>query len=348
MELAIKRTTKPLRGVMQASMVLLDKAFPEMDFDDWQTVVQPKVQGTWNLHNVCSRYAIDLDFFLLFSSFSGIVGQWGQANYSSANTFLDAFVQYRRGQGLPAAAVDIGVMHDIGYVSRNAHVMEHFRTTSTHVLYEQDLLDTLHLVINGSHAADSHEQHPKTQNIADWQYVNKGQVAIGLRSTQPLSVPSNRTLWKNDPRTALYRNTENQDSSDAVSDNEKLKRFLSEASADPSTLDGDESARFLAVEIGQTLFAFLMRDAELLDLTSSFDRLGVDSLVSIELRNWFKHKLGFEITVLEILGSPCLLALGKFSAVQLKKKFTGGEKVQRDDLDAGRKYQDTYLETVMP
>lgn len=72
------------------SMVLRDENFESMTFDDWRTASAPKVQGTWNLHNATLK--ADLDFFLLFRSLSGSVGQPGQANYASANTFLDAFV----------------------------------------------------------------------------------------------------------------------------------------------------------------------------------------------------------------------------------------------------------------
>lgn len=67
--------------------------FEGMNIEDWNPVTRPKVHGTWNLHNATLASGCNLDFLLLFSSLSGIVGQVGQANYASANTFLDAFVQ---------------------------------------------------------------------------------------------------------------------------------------------------------------------------------------------------------------------------------------------------------------
>ena len=279
-----------------------------MSFDDWQTVTQPKVRGTWNLHNASVNLGLDLDFFLLFSSWSGLVGQWGQANYAAGNSFLDSFAQYRRNMGLPASTVDIGIMEDIGYVSRNAHVLEHFRTTSTHVLYEQDLLDSLHLMTKRGAPASS----------------EKCQLAIGLRSTQLLSAPNNRTVWRNDPRMALYFNTESQSGTTTSTGNDELRQFLTEVAADASILDSEESITYIATEIGKTLFGFLMRDVNSLDVRESFSVLGVDSLVSIELRNWFKQRLGCEITVLDILGSSSILALGEHTALLLKSRFTSG------------------------
>jgi acyl carrier protein len=277
-----------------------------MSFGDWQAVTQPKIQGTWNLHNVSMDLGLDLDFFLLFSSWSGLVGQWGQANYAAGNSFLDSFAQFRRNMMLPASTVDIGIMEDIGYVSRNAHVLEHFRTTSTHVLYEQDLLDSLHLMIKRGLPASS----------------DNCQLAIGLRSTQLLAAPNNRTVWRNDPRMALYFNTESQGGTTASTGNDELRQFLTEVTADASVLDSEESITYIATEIGKTLFGFLMRDVNVLDVRESFSSLGVDSLVSIELRNWFKQRLGCEITVLDILGSSSILALGEHTAHLLKTRIT--------------------------
>lgn len=65
-----------------------------MSFQDWQTAVLPKVQGTWNLHH--ASIGLDLDFFLLFSSWSGLVGQWGQANYAAVSLPPQPFRSIRR------------------------------------------------------------------------------------------------------------------------------------------------------------------------------------------------------------------------------------------------------------
>ena len=42
----------PLKGIIQLSMVLRDQVFERMTFKDWSCVMDPKVKGTWNLHNV--------------------------------------------------------------------------------------------------------------------------------------------------------------------------------------------------------------------------------------------------------------------------------------------------------
>jgi hypothetical protein len=80
---AVAAAICPLKGIIQMSMVLRDQNFTSMTFDEWNTVTTLKVQGTWNLHNAMVSAGADLDFFVLFSSLSGIIGQPGQTNYAS-------------------------------------------------------------------------------------------------------------------------------------------------------------------------------------------------------------------------------------------------------------------------
>lgn len=234
-------------------------------------------------------------------------------------------------------------MEDIGYVSRNAHVLEHFRTTSTYVIYEKDLLDSLHLMINKSRPVrKGQEQGPTTDGA---QFISEGQLGIGLRSTQPLAAPNNRTVWKHDPRMAVYWNMESQSATTSSGSNEEITQFLIDAQAIPNILDKETTARFLAQEIGNTLFGFLMRDPELLDLEASFEALGVDSLVMIELRNWMRQKIGADIPVLEIMGVANLIELGGLVAGRLKSMYTPGG---NNEQDRSGENSQSYLETKTP
>ena len=68
---------------------------------------------------------------MLFSPLSGTIGQPGQASYATANTFIDAFVQYLDGLGLPASAIAIRAMGDIGVISRSAGLTQKMETTGS-------------------------------------------------------------------------------------------------------------------------------------------------------------------------------------------------------------------------
>lgn len=294
---------------------------PEMSYNDWQTAIEPKVHGTWNLHEATST--IPLDFLVCFSSSSGLVGQRGQANYASANTFLDAFVQYRHANGLPGSVLDIGPVEEIGYLSTNKVVLEQFRSTSLHTLQEQDVLDSLNMIIGRSKPVIAQESGG---------YTNPSQVGIGLRMTMPSSAPNNRCIWKRDRRMSVYRNIEQfNDSSDSTIDN-GLRQFLASAESDPSTLREVSAVEFLATEMGTTLYGFLLLPTEGLDVTAPIASLGIDSLVAIELRNWCRHKLGVEVTVLEILDFKNLEAFGEAVAHKLYAKYGGSEDHVRESF----------------
>lgn len=94
-----------LKGVLQLSMVLRDQGFQQMTFEEWTTVVSPKVDGTWNLHEATLEE--QLDFFLLFSSLSGQFGTPGQASEClhcpgvSCSRLTNSFPRLRQRKYLP-------------------------------------------------------------------------------------------------------------------------------------------------------------------------------------------------------------------------------------------------------
>ena len=96
----------PIRGVFHSAGVLRDRSMSDMTDDDVATVFGPKVQGTWNLHELLADEP--LDHFVLFSSAAGLLGSPGQANYGAANAFMDAVAHLRRRQGQSALSVDWG------------------------------------------------------------------------------------------------------------------------------------------------------------------------------------------------------------------------------------------------
>jgi hypothetical protein len=138
--IAITQAYLPIAGVMQMAMVLRDVGVLSMDLDSWNAATRPKIQGTWNLHNILPK---DMDFFVLSSSVGGTFGYYGQSNYASANTFLDSFAQYRQGLGQAASVVNIGPVDDVGYDSRTSATRETLLQTLETLLTEQNLLDLM-------------------------------------------------------------------------------------------------------------------------------------------------------------------------------------------------------------
>ncbi|KAI0474815.1 KR domain-containing protein [Xylaria cf. heliscus] len=320
---AVSQARAPIAGVIQLSMVLRDHLFTDMPFEDWEAVTGPKIQGTWNLHNALSHQP--LDFFVLFSSFAGLIGQRGQANYASASTFLDAFVQFRHKSGLPASVLDVGAVADVGFVAERPELIQFFKTTSHYFLQEQDVLDSFELAIRKS--------TPSLREPQDT-FVSDSQVALAMRSTILLSSPRNRNVWRRDARLSLYHTLEAQVGHNGAATGEaaagsngnededaEIRRLLAAAEADLSAVTQDDIVAQLARRIGVAFFNFMMKPIEELDITAPFATLGIDSLVAIEVRNWLRLRLAIELSLLEIMRSESILALARYGAKKWASKF---------------------------
>lgn len=348
----VGEATLPIAGVVQLSMVLKDSLFQDMPMEDWLAVTRPKIQGTWNLHHALlerasrnhteSKSESNLDFFVLFSSFAGIVGLRGQANYSAGNTFQDAFVQYRHARGLPASVLDVGAVSDIGFVARRPDLIGYFENLAQHFLTEQDVLDAFELAVRKGIPTPKPKPKPKPSppvpgaaaRDLDDAFVSEAQLTLAMRSTLPLSAPDNHTVWKRDPRFGHYRNLEAADGAGAAAaaaasaaagaggaggeHEARLVAFLKsvEGSASPgTTLATDAAVAQLAVFLGVAFSSFMMMPVDEMDnkvdLHEPLTSLGIDSLVTIEVCNWVRTWFAVNISVLEAMQSGSLMGMAR-------------------------------------
>lgn len=102
----------PLRGVIHCAGALGDGTLAQQDWSRMRAALAPKVLGGHNLHQQLG--ARPLDFFVLFAAGAGLLGPPGQAGYAAANAYLDALAQRRRAHGQVALAVDWGLFRDVG------------------------------------------------------------------------------------------------------------------------------------------------------------------------------------------------------------------------------------------
>ena len=324
----IPTTQHPLKGILQLTAVQADENFARLSKQQWDYSLGPKVTGTWNLHYASA--AAKLDFFLLFSSMSSVIGLPGQANYASGNSFLDAFVQFRNGLGLPCSAVDIGPVADVGFLSEREALLRTATLTGFKTLQEQEMLDAIGLSMMAKISPPSPSQD---KICSPSPFSDPNVFVLGLESTIPLDSPSNRAVWKKDRRMAIYHNFSSSSSSssstttDPSSSTDILKTYLASARADPSLLKSPTSgaSSFFATEIGKRLFRLLLKDERDLNTSLALSDLGLDSLVAIELRAWWKGAFGFDISVLEMLSLGSLQALGGFVVERLVKGFDEAE-----------------------
>ncbi len=107
---------RPLRGVWHLAGMLDDGLMQQQTAARLQQVMAAKATGAWHLHHLTQTHT--LDYFVLFSSVSGLLGTPGQATYAAANAFLDGLADYRQAQGLPALAIQWGSWSEVGMSAR--------------------------------------------------------------------------------------------------------------------------------------------------------------------------------------------------------------------------------------
>ncbi|MGO9697996.1 MAG: SDR family NAD(P)-dependent oxidoreductase [Xanthobacteraceae bacterium] len=113
----LEQSAPALAGVMHAAMVLDDAIVANIDEERLVKVLRPKIAGAENLDRLARGKA--LDYFVLFSSATTLIGNPGQGAYVAANGYLEGLARRRRMDKLPALAVAWGAIGDVGVLARH-------------------------------------------------------------------------------------------------------------------------------------------------------------------------------------------------------------------------------------
>ncbi|KAF7553514.1 hypothetical protein G7Z17_g3559 [Cylindrodendrum hubeiense] len=283
MEETLKRLP-PIRGVIQAAMVLEDRIFANMSHEVFTKVIRPKVHGSWNLHE--STLDQPLDFFIMLASAAGMVGDTSQGNYAAANAFQDALAHYRVARNLPAAVIDLGMIKSVGYVAENEGAAERNLARWGFLQIEE-------------------EEFLEMMNIAMERTKDRCQIVTGV-GTQAHFDQSQGDVphWFRDPVFSHLHNmrarTVDRNANAGPSLAQQVKESLSVEDAGMVILDA----------LMKKLSKSLMIALEDIDAASPTSVYGVDSLVAVEVRNWLLREVKADVPVFEILQASSLQLLG--------------------------------------
>lgn len=125
----------PLAGILHLAGVIDDGVLLLQSPGRLGDVIGPKARGAWNLHQLTET--TPLDFFVVFSSVSAVLGSPGQVTYAAANAFLDGLAFFRRDRGLPATSIQWGSWAEVG-MSARAGLDDTLRRTGEGVIRPRD------------------------------------------------------------------------------------------------------------------------------------------------------------------------------------------------------------------
>jgi acyl transferase domain-containing protein/NADPH:quinone reductase-like Zn-dependent oxidoreductase/acyl carrier protein len=274
----IRAELPPLAGVAHLAGVLDDALLNQQDLDRFRTTLAPKAFGALHLDRLTREDK--LDFFIVSSSVSSLLGSPGQANYSTANALLDGLVADRKAHGLPATGINFGPWGGGGMASSDA-ASANISAQGLLPLEPSAALGALaEVVANGTGQA--------TVLKANW-----ARAAKVLGSSRPpildLVLPSSMT---------------------EVVDSELLKQL--------QEIPVAQRASFITEFLQREVQGFL-RLAQPPAATSRFLDLGTDSLMAVELRNRLHSQFGgaFTINATAVFDYPTIGGLGEYLAAQL-------------------------------
>ena len=260
-----------------------------MSFTSWERAVRPKVQGSWNLHELLPN----LDFFVMLSSLTGVLGNPSQANYAAGNTFQDALARYRSAQGLPAVSIDLGMVKSVGYVAETKGVAERLIRLGYRPLEEHEVLQLIGTAI-----------------MVPVRELHASQLITGIASFDTIDGVS----WRAEQRfQGLQRIRKLASANDGGGSKKKSLDFKDTLA---KALSWAEIIDLIVDAITNKLSEMFMIPASEIDQATSVTKYGVDSLVAVELRNWILLRTHADITIFDVLQSVSLSAL----AVQVAKK----------------------------
>ena len=276
----------PLRGVLHAAGQLDNAAVVQQTPAKFTHVLAPKISGADLLDTVTS--GDPLDWFVLFSSVAGVLGAAGQSNHAAACAALDQIAWRRRAGGRHALSIDWGAWSDVGAAADLIEEMQ--RSGLGAVTPAQGFAAFAALVIRD-----------KTQSIVlpiDWA-IYRARAGAGGRN------PFLSELASPAPAAAKAA---------APAQAGSFRRVLAEA---PAARRHGMIAAFLRERL---LKALGMSSGHPFDPQTPFGELGLDSLLSVELRNVLGTALETSFPATLLFDHPTLASLTDFIAGSLLER----------------------------
>lgn len=286
----IRKTMPPLRGVIHAAVKMDDGILQQLNAERLWNVLGPKAGGAWNLH--AQTRDLPLDFFVMISSVSSLVGNPGQGNYAAANAFLDSLAHHRRALGLPALTINWGHLGNVGYAARHANVSEHLNRHGVAAIAVRDALAMLGRLLQ----SDTAQAAAMRMDWERWAEANP-RIKKSPRYSEVVSFEASEQAAGGDGAVAAIQRAS------GVERQKLLENFVQE-----------QAARVLGTSPAK------------LDPARPLNELGLDSLMGIELMNRIEDGLGLSFPTEKLMGGPSIVLLATILNETMPGAASGPEK----------------------
>ena len=294
----------PIRGVLNAAMVLDDGIFQNMVINTWNTAVKPKFQGSKNLHEVFQN--TELDFFVMTSSVSGTLGTPGQSNYAAANAYMDSLARHRRMQGLPAVSLILPMVLGVGYVAEHSELEDSLGRKGMYGINEDELLRAFEVAMTP-------QPDPRTAEDHVIVGLDPSLLAVSAAKTDPADV-----FWLEDARfqSVKVAMTEKSGGNSSSAAGQSIISIIKAAKSE------DEAVDATTAYLIQRLSRLLMIDASEFQVdAASIGSYGLDSMIGAEFRNWVFREFKMDVPFQRLLAAD--LTISKFATDLCMKVLEG-------------------------
>lgn len=284
----------PIEGIFHLAGILDDSSLLNLNEDSFYRVLSPKVLGAYNLHIESQAY--DIKHFVLFSSSTILFGSPGQAAYVAANSYMDALALYRERLGLAATSIQWGTVSDVGLAAsaenRSDRLLEEGVAPSTPL----EIVEMFELI---TQQVDESVVGAFKFDVYKWgdsySAAQSNKFYDILRSSSPQQLSEKATELKETEKSILL-----------------------------SIVDAEERALVLEEQLKVIVGRVVKMPSEDLHVKTSFKSLGIDSLMTIQLKNQLEkiYEVGLSVTAFWThpnIKSFATFLIGKMNFEEVKK-----------------------------
>ena len=254
-----------------------------MTSDDWTAPLKSKRLGTMHLDQTFRT--CELDFFVLLSSATSLIGTRGSANYAAGNVFQDAFAFKCPQSSCRYVSTNIGGVIEgatVNIPAQEQNLHDHGLLTTS----PEELQSFLEFALGLSDDAE------------DCRRIAMGFDSQSISEASVSNLTSRSLMFSH-----VWKTAEREKTSTQTMERETFRDLLTQHA------DSDTLHHWIAYSIGNKVCDYVALDREKVDLNILLRTLGMDSLITIELKNWIAKEFEAAVQPSEILDHESIVAL---------------------------------------